>query len=277
MMDLRKFAVAATLVAAALLPVACGSNNDGMPNIPVPSTEKAAEIKEPTGTIRGRVLLKGDLPKPGVDKITADQKICGNEASLPRIVAGADKGIEDTFVYLEGVSSAARPAPVTRTVLIDQKNCVYVPHALIVPLGSKVEITNSDAILHNVHGTQNGNNVFNYAQARQGERETLDMTAAKLGIVTLTCEAGHPWMSAFMYVSKDPFVALTAKSGEFVIKDVPPGTYTIKMWHEGVQLNKINKTLQTYEYEDPYEASQQVTVTADNEATVNFDLTLRKK
>jgi hypothetical protein len=51
--------------------------------------------------------------------------------------------------------------------------------------------------------------------------------------ITLTCEAGHPWMNAFVYVAKDPYVALTDDTGEFVIKDVPPGTYTIKMWHEG--------------------------------------------
>ncbi len=223
-------------------------------------------------------MLKGDLPKPGTDAITADQKICGSEVSLPRIVVGADNGIEDTFVYLEGVpSSGAGAAPIKTSVLIDQKSCQYVPHSLIVPVGSQVEVINSDPILHNVHGVQDGSNVFNYAQPQKGQRETVDTKNMKPGIVTLTCEAGHPWMNAFMFVTKDPsVVALTGKTGEFVIKDVPPGTYTIKMWHEGVQLKKINKTLQTYEYEPPYELSQQVTVTANSEATVNFDLTLRK-
>jgi hypothetical protein len=48
------------------------------------------------------------------------------------------------------------------------------------------------------------------------------------------------------------------------------------MWHEGVQLKKIHKALQQYEYEEPYEMTQQVTVTANAEATVNFELSLRK-
>ena len=137
-------------------------------------------------------------------------------------------------------------------------------------------MTVSGAVLHNVHGTQDGTNVMNCAQPKQGERQAVDTKDMKPGIVSLSCEAGHPWMNAFLYVARNPVAAITEKAGEFVIKDVPPGTYTIKMWHEGVQLKKINKTLQTYEYEAPYELSQQVTVTADAEATVNFELTLRK-
>ena len=133
--------------------------------------------------------------------------------------------------------------------------------------------------LDQLHGTQAGpdgpQTVFNYAQARQGQKETVDMTMTKPGLVHLSCEAGHPWMSAYIYVAKDPYVALTDSNGEFVIKDVPPGTYTIKMWHEGVTLKKINKALQTYEYEAPYEISQEVTVMANSEATVNFDFSLR--
>jgi plastocyanin len=275
---LKNLTAAATTVAAALSLAACGGNSNGTPNIPMPPpADKPAENKQLTGTIRGRVQLKGDTPKPGSDPITADQKICGNEVSLPRIVVGADKGVESTFVFLEGVTGSGTAAASTKAVLIDQKSCQYVPHSLIVPLGSTVEIVNSDPILHNVHGTHDGSNVFNYAQPKQGERQSVDTKNMKPGIVTLTCEAGHPWMNAFMFVTKDPsLVALTDQSGEFVIKDVPPGTYTIKMWHEGVQLKKINKTLQTYEYEAPYEISQQVTVTANNEASVNFDLTLRK-
>jgi plastocyanin len=274
----RNFPSAATLVAATVLLAAC-SSSDGtpVPPPPPPAASKAVENKQPTGSIRGKVVLKGDVPKPGTDPITADQKVCGSEVSLPRIVVGADKGIQDTFVFLEGVPSAGAPVPTKAMVLIDQKSCQYVPHSLIVPVGSTVEVVNSDPILHNVHGVHDGSNVFNYAQPKQGERQTVDTRNMKEGIVTLTCEAGHPWMNAFMFVTKDPsVVALTDQSGEFVIKDVPPGTYTIKMWHEGVQLKKINKTLQTYEYEPPYEISQQVTVAANSEATAKFDLTLRK-
>jgi hypothetical protein len=60
-----------------------------------------------------------------------------------------------------------------------------------------------------------------------------------------------------------------------VIEGVPPGTYRIKMWHEGVRLKQNIKSLQRYEYEEPYETTQDVTVQANGEAVVNFDLALR--
>ena len=62
-----------------------------------------------------------------------------------------------------------------------------------------------------------------------------------------------------------------------MIRNVPAGTYTIKSWHEGVVLKEHNQKLNTYEYEDPYESSQQVVVSANAEATDDFDLTLRTK
>jgi len=56
---------------------------------------------------------------------------------------------------------------------------------------------------------------------------------------------------------------------------VPPGTYRIKMWHEGVALKRNVKALQLLEYEEPYESAQDVTVQANSDAVVNFDLVLR--
>jgi len=265
-----RFSVAA-VVAAMALASGCGDPAGGaLPN--------GNSSSGPVGTVRGRVVLQGDAPKPASDTIAQDQKVCGSTVSLPRIALGKDNGVQGTFVILEGVQNptGARPAATTQSVLIDQKDCQYFPHTMIVPVNSKVEITNSDPILHNVNGRQDESKVFNYAQARQGQRETVDMAMTKPGIITLACDAGHPWMSAFIYVASHPYVALTDSNGEFVIKDVPPGTYTLKMWHEGVILKDINKRLQVYNYEDPYELTQQVTVAANTDATANFELVLRK-
>ena len=273
MKDLKSLSASA-LLALTFVVAGCG-NGTG------PGTDPGQPVG-PSGSIRGRVRLQGAPPKPASDTITQDQKVCGSSVSLPRIALGNDNAVEGAFVILEGVPNTGRAPlrPATQSILIDQKDCVYVPNAMIVPLGSKVEISNSDPILHNVNGAQAKDGemqkIFNYAQARQGQRETLDMSMTKPGMIFLSCDAGHPWMNAYVYVATDPYVALTDKNGEFVIRDVPPGTYTLKMWHEGVTLKKINKQLQTYEYEDPYEVTQQVTVTENGEATMNFDLVLRQ-
>jgi hypothetical protein len=70
-------------------------------------------------------------------------------------------------------------------------------------------------------------------------------------------------------------VAVTNEAGEFVIEDVPAGTYPIRMWHEGIRAERIIESLQRYEYEPPYTLSKDVSVPAAGEATVTFEIALR--
>jgi len=151
---------------------------------------------------------------------------------------------------------------------------------MTVPVGTELGMNNSDTILHNVHGyllaVEGRDSLFSISQPiKDQHNKTPALT--KPGVVTLTCDAGHPWMNAYVLVAENPYAAVTDAKGEFVIRNVPTGTYTLKSWHEGITLKEHNQKLNTYEYEDPYESSQQVLVSANAEATVNFDLTLRTK
>ena len=272
----RPLQLTALLIAVLTVVAGCGA-----PQSPESSPKPTASTPSgPTGTIRGTVKLMGKAPAPATEPIKADQAICGNSVSLPRISLGKDNGIKDTFVFLEGVSGVeSSQAPPPASVLMDQKNCQYAPHAMIVPMGTELEITNSDTILHNVNGkiiaTEGLLPKFNIAQPIKGQKNKTP-ALDKAGIVTLSCEAGHPWMSAFVLVTENPYAAITNDDGEFVITSVPIGKYRVKMWHEGVTLKSNNKALQRYEYEDPYETTKDVEVTANGEAVVDFDLALRK-
>ena len=42
----------------------------------------------------------------------------------------------------------------------------------------------------------------------------------------------HPWMRSYIGVVAHPFFAVTGDDGTFTIKGLPPGTYTIQVWHE---------------------------------------------
>jgi plastocyanin len=241
---------------------------------------KPSKPAGPTGKIRGVVRLQGDAPAQSYEPITENQNTCGDKTAMSRLDLGKDKGIQHAFVYLDGVKSDENLRP-RESLLVDQKNCQYAPHSLVVPAGSKIDITNSDPILHNVHGQQvtseGSKTLFNIAQPVRGQRTTVESALTTPGIVFLTCEAGHPWMSGYVFVANHPFVSVTGNDGEFVIEGVPAGTYQIKMWHEGVTLKRNIKTLQRYEYEDPYEITQEVTVPANSEVMVNFDMALRPK
>jgi hypothetical protein len=39
-------------------------------------------------------------------------------------------------------------------------------------------------------------------------------------------------MEGHVYVVETPYYAVSAKDGSYEIKNVPPGKYTLKIWHE---------------------------------------------
>ncbi|HYR90056.1 MAG TPA: carboxypeptidase regulatory-like domain-containing protein [Terriglobia bacterium] len=275
---MNRFKGLVLLCGVALLSFGCGAEQAketplGADQAPAPKAPSG-----PTGRIHGIVRFKGNKPRAAVETINQDQKTCGENHSVPRLVLSKNDGVQRAFVYLDGVASVQDLRP-RQPVLIDQKDCQYAPQAVTVPVGTKLEITNSDPILHNVHGqemTGEGlQTIFNVAQPVRGQHTIIEPGLSRPGIVALTCEAGHPWMTAYVFVANHPYAAVTNDEGEFVIPDVPVGTYKIKMWHEGVTMKRNIKTLQRYEYEDPYEITQEVVVQDGADAVVNFELTLR--
>ena len=42
----------------------------------------------------------------------------------------------------------------------------------------------------------------------------------------------HPWMSAYHLPLDHPFGTATDTSGRFMIRGLPPGEHTLKVWHE---------------------------------------------
>jgi len=54
----------------------------------------------------------------------------------------------------------------------------------------------------------------------------------------------HPWMFAWVSVFDNPYFAVSGADGKFVIKDVPPGKYTLVADHRklGVQMQTVDVT-----------------------------------
>lgn len=234
-----------------------------------------------SGRIRGAVVMRGALPPRRSEPVAKDHDVCGREVPVTRVSLGAGNTVRRALVYLDGLPGVtSQPAPRPRvSLVVGQEHCQYTPHTMTAAVGTPIEIVNSDPILHNVHARettdQGPRTVFNIAQPIRGQRTTIDTALSKPGIIALTCEAGHPWMTAYVLVAGHPYVAVTDDNGEFVLTGVPAGTYGITMWHEGVRLKQIFKSVQQYEYEEPYQIRQEVVVPQDAEATVNFSFELR--
>lgn len=218
------------------------------------------------GAIKGTVKWSGDLPATPELPVNKDNDACGKSRPNPRLVVdSASKGVSNTVVYLENITKGADLTP--KDGVIDQKACEYIPHVQIVPRGSSIKALNSDPILHNVHSYLGEDSVFNIAMPIQGQETKKPLK--KSGIVSLKCDAGHTWMSGYIVVADHPYYALTDAQGNFTIDNIPPGKYTLKLWHEGVETT-INGDTITYSAD--ITQTQEVEVAKDQTAEVSFEL-----
>ena len=210
------------------------------------------------GSIKGVVLFEGEAPKrPKID--TSGDKACHamhgeNPLRKEETAIVKDGKLANVIVHLKkGTEKYNYEAPTT-PVKLDQKGCQYVPHVFGVMVGQPIEIQNSDALAHNVHGIspKRVNPEFNISQANAGTKDKKKLAEAELPY-TIQCDV-HRWMNAKVGVFEHPFFAVSSEDGAFEIANVPPGEYEIEAWHETLVPAQTAK----------------VTVAADGAAEVKF-------
>lgn len=158
----------------------------------------------------------------------------GGQANAAGSIVGAvmARGVKnpaDVVVYVEKVKGQFQPAK--EPAPMDQVKRVYVPHVLAVLAGTEIEFLNSDNDLHNVHARQSKRELFNISIPPQWKTRRI---LKDEGIVTLLCDI-HPEMSAYILVLQNPFFAKPDEQGNYQIQNVPPGSYTLKAWHENLR------------------------------------------
>lgn len=188
------------------------------------------------GTISGTVKYDGTAPKPKQLEVTKDKEVCGLKLHFEQdLVVGSGGGLANAVVVVKGAKGAAKPG----VVKFGQKGCQYEPHVLAFPAGSTVDIMNEDGILHNIHSYSKANAAFNMAQPKF--KKEIKKQIDKPEIIKLTCDA-HGWMRGWWFVTDTPYFAVTDDKGNFTIKDVPAGDYTVEVWQEklGTQDHKAD-------------------------------------
>jgi plastocyanin len=180
------------------------------------------------GTIRGQVKLQGVAPTPEKVEITKDEAVCSKTEKVNEsLLVGTDKGIRNAVVSIESIERGKRHRK--DGTLLDQKDCRYDPHVVLVPVGASLTIRNSDGILHNLHSHSEENPAFNKPQPKF--KKTLKETFSKAEIIKITCDA-HTWMSGWLVVHEHPYSTVTDEHGKFSLSDIPPGEHMLRIWHE---------------------------------------------
>jgi hypothetical protein len=210
--------------------------------------------------------------------VTKDPQICDPDSrktvDLERLIVGPQGGVANTVVYLKNISSG-KPleAPEQRRHL-DQRHCHYIPHILLVPENTALQMKSSDATLHTIHmeGAATFNLPFPFPN------QVISRTLSSPGLVHLRCNGGHLWMNAEMMVIPHPYYAVTDENGKFEFTDVPPGTYQVVAWHEGWTVAGkersfdvlTERAVQRPIFTEPKTWERPVTVTGNQVSVVNF-------
>jgi plastocyanin len=165
------------------------------------------------------------------------------------------RSAESIAVYIDTIPGKKFDPP-AQHVTIDQRKMTFSPRVTVVLQGTTVDFLNSDPVGHNVYWPSISGNkklAHNLGTWPKGEKKAFQFNDA--GVASLLCNV-HPEMSGYIVIATTPYFAVTDKDGAFEIKDVPPGTYTLKTWSE-----------------DGKPTTQSITVAG---ASTSVDLTVKK-
>lgn len=280
-----KRSVVAVSVAAGLLGLVLAAT-------PAPAAGKAYKVVDVQGgaTVRGVVKIglspeeKAVFALPKL-KVTKDgDKGCGGpEHESERLLFCRETlGVANAVVFLKEIA-AGKDWPDAmksedRVATIDQKGCVYVPHVAWARAETQLVVVNSDAADHNIHGfkTPVGQNSlketkFNISSEPGSTKDSnADAFLEDAGLYLVKCDI-HPWMSAYVLVADHPYYAVTSdkasgdlKPGAFALDRVPPGTYTLVVWKEGMVEKPVESDgkVSAYNYSENVVIEKQITVEA---------------
>ena len=195
-----------------------------------------------SGQIRGRVIL--DHVRPAIER---RPNVGDLGAPDPRDEVDRSTSV----VYLESAPRGAFEEAAAGHASMDQRHQEFAPHVLPVLVGTVVDFPNSDPVYHDVFSLSKAAR-FDLGRYPMGRSKSIRFD--RPGIVHLFCDI-HSHMSAFILVFTHPYFATTGEDGAFRIAGVPPGTYNVIAWNEGVA-----------------SAPKPVTVTSEGEAEADFTL-----
>ncbi len=127
---------------------------------------------------------------------------------------------------LEAATEATR-VEAARHARVTQRGRIFSPHTVVIVKGGEVDFVNDEEreIDHNVYSLSRGNR-FDIGLAPKGVTHKVQFKQP--GIVKYFCSV-HKNMEGTIIVVPNPYYVVIKKPGKFVIRDVPPGDWLVRV------------------------------------------------
>lgn len=181
-----------------------------------------------TGSLTGVISLDS-MARDSIVAVTRDTILCGDSAAV------IEASPANALVWIDGIT-AGKPLPEIRRDEIVIERCRFSPRVLAVRSGTTINVKSRDPAVLTSRFYHEGapEPVAEIHTVDAGQVVPSEKIAARPGIVEIRT-AQQPWTRGYIAVFDHPYFAVADASGRFTIDSLPPGTYTVKVWHERLE------------------------------------------
>jgi hypothetical protein len=194
--------------------------------VPIAVAQKTAYEVVPVdkaGTVLGLVTT-AKLPPAAATAPVAGPAGCPGSVAVPPVTMAANGGVVGALVWLD-VTKGKAPAPAVGELAVDR--CVLAPRAVLAAPG--LAVRNDDDVRHEVAIAREGQELARWPLPLEGSRYQMELGEA--GVYEVSGDGGA---HALVVVPPHPYHAVTDADGRYRLDGVPPGTYTVHVWHPGL-------------------------------------------
>lgn len=146
-------------------------------------------------------------------------------------------GSSEVVVWLTSLQKTDANAALAKDYTLLQKDKEFVPHILVVPVGSSVDFPNLDPFFHNVFSLFNGKR-FDLGLYEGHTHRTVQFD--REGVSYIFCNI-HPNMGAVVVSVGTPYFGLSSSDGTVILRGVPAGRYRLNVWAENVPTDRLSQ------------------------------------